>query len=83
MNKQNKTKKKEERQKKKKKILTVLSAVECLEIQINSKYSSLLMVEKNLKCALCSKPSIKCTIRLESEVVSTQRLGEKKKSVIS
>ena len=37
------------------------------------------MVEKNLKCALCSKPSIKCTIRLESEVVSTQRLGEKKK----
>lgn len=41
------------------------------------------MVEKNLKCALYSKPSIKCTIRLESEVVSTQRLGEKKKSVIS
>lgn len=36
------------------------------------------MVEKNLKCALYSKPSIKCTIRLESEVVSTQRLGEKK-----
>lgn len=35
-------------------------------------------MKKNLKCALYSKPSIKCTIRLESEVVSTQRLGEKK-----
>lgn len=38
-------------------------------------------MEKNLKCAVYSKPSIKCTIRLESEVVSTQWLGEKKKKI--
>lgn len=37
-------------------------------------------MEKNLKCAVYSKPSIKCTIRLESEVVSTQWLGEKKEN---
>lgn len=61
-------------------IVMALSAAECLKIQINSKYNSPFMVKKiyiymyiylYLRGALCRMPSIKCSIRLESEALST------------